>query len=236
MENMRSPAEKDPLSKNSGTKKSGWLKTLGITLGAAVLAAFLAVMAIQYWIFPAAFRPVTLSVEEERVLEQKIDRLNAFQPVSPASENNRPGRGEPPEPERYSEEGSKREISFSEREFNAMIAKNTDLGDKLAIDFSGDLASLKLLVPLDPEFPVFGGRTLKVTAGIELAYLSGKPVVKLRGVSLWGVPLPNAWLGNIKNVDLVKEYGNQEGFWNSFSSGIEDIKVEDGSLRIRLKP
>jgi hypothetical protein len=50
-----------------------------------------------------------------------------------------------------------------------------------------------------------------------------------------GVPIPNAWLGNIKNVDLVREFGGQGGFWDLFSEGVEDLRISEGSLTIRLK-
>ena len=56
----------------------------------------------------------------------------------------------------------------------------------------------------------------------------------MKGVSVWGVPIPNAWLGGLKNIDLVKEFGSSEGFWKSFAEGIEDIRVEDGKLLIQL--
>ena len=57
----------------------------------------------------------------------------------------------------------------------------------------------------------------------------------LKGVSLWGVPIPNAWLGGLKNVDLVKEFGAQRGFWQAFAAGVENIRVEEGNLSIKLK-
>jgi hypothetical protein len=218
-------------------KGPAWVKVLGITVGAGLIASIVVIIALKYFIFPTSFTPVTLSAKEEKVLAGKIERLGEFSP-SGASKDRRGDAKEssPLEPEAYTEEGAKREIEFSEKEFNALIAKNTDLANKLAVDFSGDLASVKLLVPLDPDFPVLGGKTLKVTAGVELAYTNGKPVVKLRGVSLWGVPMPNAWLGNIKNVDLIQEYGNDKGFWHGFAEGIESIQVEEGRLRIKLKP
>jgi len=116
-----------------------------------------------------------------------------------------------------------------------MLARNTDLADKMAIDLSDNLASVKIIIPMDPEFPMFGGKTLKVNAGAELSYKDGRPIVILKGVSLWGVPVPNAWLGNLKNVDLVNEFGGDEGFWKSFSEGIDNIEIQDGELRIKLK-
>jgi hypothetical protein len=50
-----------------------------------------------------------------------------------------------------------------------------------------------------------------------------------------GVPMPNAWLGGIKNIDLVKEFGEDKGFWKAFADGVEDIKIKEGHLRIKLK-
>ena len=50
-----------------------------------------------------------------------------------------------------------------------------------------------------------------------------------------GVPIPNAWLGGIKNIDLVKEFGADKGFWKTFSDGVENIKIEEGRLKIKLK-
>ena len=118
---------------------------------------------------------------------------------------------------------------------NALLAKNTDLAKKLAIDLSDDLVSAKLLVPVDEDFPVFGGKILRVRTGVVFAYNKGKPVIILKGITIMGVPIPNAWLGGIKNMDLVKEFGAENGFWKTFSEGIEDIKVEEGRLKIKLK-
>ncbi|MDA3898825.1 MAG: hypothetical protein PF482_22010 [Desulfobacteraceae bacterium] len=41
--------------------------------------------------------------------------------------------------------------------------------------------------------------------------------------------------GNIKNVDFVKEFGSDTGFWKSFAEGIDKIEIKEKSLLIRLK-
>jgi hypothetical protein len=209
-----------------------------------VLATVLLSLGGSYWflktyVFAREFKPVELSAREEQVLDGKLRELG-YQPAGPADTT---GAARPEEfdaqgvlkPERYSEVGARREIEFSERELNALLANNTDLARKLAIDLSGDLVSAKLLVPMEPDFPVLGGKTLRFNAGLELAYLKQRPVVVLKGVSVMGVPIPNAWLGGVKNVDLVGEFGADPGFWQSLSDGIENIRVEDGRIRIKLK-
>ena len=116
-----------------------------------------------------------------------------------------------------------------------MLAKNTELANKLAIDLSDNLVSAKLLLDVDPDFPVLGGKTIKVTGGMELRLVNSRPSAVLKGISVWGVPLPNAWIGHIKNVDLVQEFGEAGGFWQALNEGVEKIEVRDGRLLIQLK-
>ncbi|MFZ0240921.1 MAG: hypothetical protein WAL90_04680 [Desulfobacterales bacterium] len=220
----------------------GFLKTALIIVAVAAVTSLLTVWLTARYLFPREFQPVTLAAREKAALQAKLDRLDPALPAGPAAHEPTAGRAatkRPPagplEPEPYSEKGARREVTFTERELNALLANNTDLARKLAIDLSGDLASAKLLVPLDPDMPFFGGKTLKVAAGMELRFAEGRPVVALKGVSLWGVPIPNAWLGGIKNLDLVKEYGGQGGFWQAFAAGVADIRIEKDRLIIRLR-
>jgi hypothetical protein len=206
-----------------------------------VLLAILLTLGITLWVgyrtlFPGEFTPVTLSVREQSILDEKLQYLEALQGSPAVKKKASPSSREPIlKPEPYSEAGASREISFSEKELNALIATNTDLASRLAIDLSDDLASAKLLVPVDPSAPLLGGKTVKLTAGVEVRYADGKPVVVLKGVSVWGVPLPNAWLGGMKNIDLVQEFGTEQGFWQAFAEGVDEIEVKEGKVRIRLK-
>jgi len=197
-----------------------------------VIVAIALTACITYWllanyVFLKEFEPVQLKAREQQELQSKLKAIGI--------ESQGPGSEAPLEPERYSEVGAKREIAFTERELNAMLAKNTDLARKLAIDLSDNLVSAKLLIPLEEDFPILGGKTLRVNAGVELAFRESRPVVVLKGISVMGVPIPNAWLGNLKNVDIVREFGDDQGFWKNFADGVEDIHVEDGRMMIRLK-
>lgn len=240
----------DELQELLGTQKPpakqpsnhSWLKVLGIVVVASVVSTLVALCVVYFYLFPGSFKPVTLSVSEEQALESKLEQfesvprtkvLHKERPLS--KEASQSGSQEDMQPEIYDETDASREIILTERELNALLAKNTDLAPRLAIDLSQDLASAKLLIPLDEEFPLLGGKTLKVTAGLNLAYRDSKPIVALRGISIWGVPIPNAWLGNMKNVDLIQEFGDQNGFWGSFAEGIDEVEVSDGQLRVKLK-
>jgi hypothetical protein len=208
------------------------LVTMAVTIGGTYWF-------VKTYVFAREFKPVELSVKEEQVLENKLRALGYDVDVkSPERLEDQSAdiddRGFL-KPERYTEDGARREVSFNERELNALLAKNTDLAKKLAIDLSDDLVSAKLLLPLEEDFPVLGGKTLRLNAGVEMAYAGEKPVIVLKGVSVMGVPVPNAWLGGLKNIDLVGEFGADEGFWKSFSDGVENIQVEDGRIRVRLR-
>jgi len=222
------------------------MQVLGIVVASVCVAVIGTALVIKIFLFPAPFEPVVLSASEEEQLAAKLEVFEGLggegndslkPPSSPRKDKQQPALTEDRAlaPEKYSEEGVSREISFSERELNAMIARNTDLADKLAVDLAENMISVKLLVPLDPDFPMLGGKTLRVSAGAELAYREARPVVVLKGVSVMGVPMPNAWLGGLKNIDLVSEFGSGEGFWKTFSDGVDSIGVADGSLNVSLK-
>lgn len=212
------------------------MHVIGMILISMCIAIFATAFAIKIFLFPTPFKPVELSPQEEQHLATKLQIFEGVSqsPPSTTADGEIDKKGNL-KPEQYSEEGASHEIKFNERELNALLAKNTDLADKLAIDLAKDMISMKLLIPMDPDFPVLGGKTLKVNAGAELAYRSGKPVIKLKGVSVMGVPMPNSWLGGLKNIDLIEEYAADEGFWQAFADGVESISIQEGSLSIQLK-
>ncbi|MBL1319652.1 MAG: arginine N-succinyltransferase [Methylophaga sp.] len=211
------------------------MSTFKVILLTIFVTAVVTFFAVKYYLSPRPFTPVELSQQEVVRLNTKLQQFGlptlASSNGSALTDSDQPAL----EPEAYSEEGAKREISFSEKELNALLARNTDLADKVAIDLADNLASAKIIIPLDPDFPILGGKTLKVTGGAEFAFTDGRPVVILKGVSVWGVPIPNSWLGNLKNVDLVSEFGGDEGFWKSFAEGVSNIQIEQGQLKIELK-
>lgn len=226
-------------------RSPGCLSIIGLILLTALITVGATLWVINNQWFSKNFTPVELSASEDNILAGKLEAISNFgatpdtdkeqsstvfitndKEATPASDNM--------EPEIYFEDDSKRRIELTERELNALLAKNTDMAEQLVIDLSDNAASVKLLIDLDPDFPFLGGKTLKVSSGADLSYSGDRPVVILKGVSVWGVPIPNAWLGGLKNIDLVSEFGGGDGFWKSFADGIEDIRVEDQKLLIQL--
>ena len=208
-----------------------------------VLATIFVTAAVTFWlvrtfIYAKDFKPVELSIEEQQTLNSKL-KLLGYEPQPVTYKDDELASRETDEqwlrPEPYDEANANREVSFSERELNAIVAKNRDLAKKLAVDLSDDLISARLLLPLDQDFPVLGGKTLRVSAGVEMAFRNARPVVILKGVSIMGIPLPSAWLGGLKNIDLISEFGDAKGFWHGFAEGVDSIQVKEGRFRVKLK-
>lgn len=222
---MSTEPTQENVTPTNNAASNGW-RTFGIVMITVILTTVIGYWVVTTYLFPSKFTPVELDQGEQQQLEQKLKRIGISSTSSQQATL---------EPQPYSEAGASREIFLSERELNSMLAKNTDLASKLAIDLSDNLASARLLVHLDEDFPFLGGNTVKLSAGMELSLSEGKPIAILRGVSAWGVPLPNAWMGNMKNINLIEEFGESGGFWQAINDGVEEIDVEDGKLRIKLK-
>lgn len=215
-----------------GSRSFGCLSILGIILLTIIVTVAGTLWLINSRVFASEFKPVKLNDKEQTILSAKIDAIG--QQAEPAQTDAANPQPQEIQPERYKEDDSRRRIELSERELNALLAENTDLAEQLVVDLADDVASVKLLIDLDPDFPFIGGKTLKVSSGATVSYAQNRPVVVLQGVSVWGVPMPNAWLGGLKNIDLIEEFGAADGFWSAFADGIDDIRVEDGKLLLQL--
>lgn len=222
---MPSHPEPTPLKE----QRFGCLHVLLLVTAAVVVTAAGTFFLTKVWL-SSEFKPVQLSAGEERELNAKLEKLEPGGAKTPTGE-----KEDRLEPETYRETDEDREVTLTEREVNALIARNTDLARKVAVDLADDLVSIRLLVPVDEDFPFLGGQTLRLKAGVELAMEGGRPRVVPKGISLMGVPLPNAWIGGVKNIDLVREFEAEGGFWKTFADGVDHIRVKEGELRLRLR-
>jgi hypothetical protein len=212
-----------------------WLKLFLIITAATTLAFLLGLWLANSLLFHGKFTPTALNTTEQRNLDNKLSSLKKFRDkISPDPDPGKPSTNTL-QSMPYNENGASRDIFFTERELNGLLGRNPDLANRFVINLSDNLASGLLLIPFADEFPLVGGKKLQVTAGLAIAYNNGRPEIRLKGVSIWGVPIPNAWLGNMKNVDLVQEFGNKDGFWSTFAEGVAEIKIKEGRLHLRLK-
>ncbi|WP_445775671.1 arginine N-succinyltransferase [Shewanella sp.] len=248
---MRALSNHSLASRYKHTGASG-ITLLLIIFVTVLITIGLTFFVIRTYIFPSPMTQVTLNAKEEQQLDNKLTQLgwqldssarapsnsthasNALKHRTSINDNPINDNGELT-PQAYREYDADRQVTFSEKEVNAMIGRNPDFAKRVAIDFSNNLASATMLIPIPHDFPVMAGEILRVNTGLDIRLdANRRPVVALVGVSLMGVPLPNAWLGNMKNVNLVSEFGDR-GFWNAFADGVDDIQIRDGELYIKLR-
>ncbi len=199
------------------------------------------VAAGAFWIwqnlYAQPFQAVELTQPEKKILAQKLNVLeNSAR--KPGDRQNNQGEIDYSDdilrPEAYSEKNASREIFLTERELNSFI-KDPGIAKNVAVDLSDDQLSVKIRMPLDEDFPILGGKTIKLHMGTTLAYSDNNLVVIMNGISVGGVPIPSAWWGGIKNKNLVSYFGGNNGFWDTLSAGISDFRITDGKLYVKLK-
>lgn len=214
------------------SKITGFIKSIIKTFIIIIITVAITIWAVTAYLFPNEFNPVQLSQKEQHVLSKKLENIGI---TKGSMHKSNIDHRETLKPEAYKEDMTSQELYFSEREINALIANNTDLASKLAIDLDDDLISAKLRFPLDQDMPFFGGKILNASAGVEFKYTDGKPAIILKGLTIWGIAVPNAWIGGLRNIDLIQEFGEDDGFWQSFANGIDGIKIMNEHITIKLK-
>jgi len=180
--------------------------------------------------------PVALTPAELSVLDAKLARLRE------AAVGTAPVAAEAPDragaeqdaaviPEVYEEDPEHRQLRFTERELNAAIARDPALAGRVAVRLSPGQVSSSFLVDVPEELPLLGGRRLRVQAGLLLVTEGERVQARLIGVTVAGVPLPNAWLGGLKGTDLLEGSG-----LGGLGAGIETVEVGEGWVALRLAP
>lgn len=210
--------QEDPKARKS-LRLSVVMALLALTV---VLTVVITLFVAKFWLFQPAMDPVDLNPREEAELETKLQVLQSASDQESVS------------PEPYSEQSADRVIYFTQRELNALIATEPDLARRAAVHLSEDMISANFLVTLPQDLPILGGKTVKVSAGLQVAYSQGRPSIIIQGVSLMGIPVPSAWLGGLKGRDLVQYQGQGGELWQAFGRGIADLQVKDGQLKVEL--
>ena len=166
--------------------------------------------AAAYWWHNRPITPVVLNATEQQSLNQKMEVVE--------KRNYQPGD---------------KIITLSERELNALIHRNTGLGDKVKFELANNAIHAQIRTELDEDIPVIGGQVLKMKARFLLKDAHQHPAIILDDVTVWGISLPNVWLAELKGQNLIADLGiTSEG--NTSSSGIKDIQVTDGQIIIEL--
>lgn len=241
-----------------------------ILLGCMLLTALFTSWWIRHTFHAKPYQPTELSQTEEVALEGKLQALEASAPapqsVRPRLSGELPGRssreidaevarlakaaGEAPASARPwidplgDDEGTdeeRRHLVITERELNGILHSNTDLADRVRIELREDTIRAGALIPFSDDALLFAGKTLRCKLTIR-AYLdeNKRLAVFITDVTVGGIPVPNAWVGDIKNCNLVASPDPADprqrapGGMNRFADGIRDFKISDKRIEIWL--
>ncbi|HYF35802.1 MAG TPA: hypothetical protein VD994_10960 [Prosthecobacter sp.] len=201
-------------------RRKVFLTVLTVFLLGCGIAAATTAWWVKHNFYASAIRPVTLSSAEQQALDAKLQVLQ-----TPAATPRQPT----PE-ERH------RTLTISQKEINAYLA-NQNLGDKVRVELGHDRVTATVIVPFpqDAGLPLISGTTLRVTLALDAAMAADKKfTVKLSDVRVGGISVPNAWLGDIKGVNLVAENVERDPALQQFLTGIQEMEIRPEGLRVLL--
>lgn len=211
-----------------GSPRSSWKQPAIIIIGSIIVCCALTAFGTAWWVkrnfYASALKPVSLSPTEQITFEKKVADLELASELP---------QGKEVEALPDAEIAS-RTLTLTSREMNAFLAQQ-GLGEQVKIDLTRHRLTAHFLLPIDENAPLLGGVTLRLRLAFSaLLNDSGKLELKVADVSVGGVPIPNAWLGDIKGLDLIASDLGQDPTLERLVSGIKEFEIQDGALRVLL--
>lgn len=226
--------------------RSPWVLGCGALLLALLLV--IAGVAATLWWIQRPIRPVVLSPQEQVTVEKKIRELEggtipltpaaASAPAASATAASAPLPSEALAASTPASDGStyvpgSKTLRLTDREINGLLNQNTDLGDKVRLEFAKDAVNAYLAIPIPEDFPVGAGTIFRMRGRFRVSIGGqGQPYAILEDITIFGLSLPKAWLGGIKGENLLGEALGGEG---AVLQGVKSLKVEPGALVLEVE-
>lgn len=215
------------LSDATSLPPASWKKKLLIIFAIILGCCGLTAIATAWWVkrnfYASPLRPVSLTQQEKQVFNEKVSAINGSQSPTPVGKS-----------VEQSEFDEKRTLTLSEKEINAFLNEK-GMGDRVNVELSEGGVQATALVPVDKDVPVLGGKTIRLA--IALAGNMGadlQPAFRITDVSIGGVPVPNAWLGDLKGVNLLASNIESDPIVKRFLAGIREFEFKKGAIRVLL--
>ncbi|MBX7207647.1 MAG: hypothetical protein K1X78_05025 [Verrucomicrobiaceae bacterium] len=224
---MNTPSASSP-SAPSPRPGSSWGKKLLIVLLVLLACCGITAAATAWWVkrnvYASPFKPVSLTQAEQKAYDEKVGVLNAGGSTATISTNG----------DKNAASDDKRTLVVTDKEINAWIATQ-GLGDQIKVDLGDGSAAATLIAPVDKDVPVIGGKTFRIRVGLATgAKADGSVSLAVSDVSIGGVPVPNAWLGDLKGVNLLADKTGRDPVVKRFLAGIREFQIKSGEIRVRL--
>jgi hypothetical protein len=162
---------------------------------------------------PASLETVELSQEE---LDQLQERVSAFQQA-------------------LDRQDKQQELVLSEREVNALIARDPNMKGKVQARIEGNRIRGQISWPLEDVGPLkLGGRYLNGLATLGVSLTNGQLAVVVDDVEVNGKPLPAPLMKELKKKNLAQEALKNPKTLENIEK-FESIEVRDGKLILKNK-
>ena len=215
---METPTYYAPATPSGLSTKKVILIILGVILVTGGIAAATTAWWVKHTLYPAPIQPVTLTAQEQAVLDDKLHLITTPAPASM-----------PVDPDL-----AKRTLVITEREVNAYLAKQK-LGESVQVNFEEGAVSSVIILTAPEDFPFVAGQKIRMRLTFGTSMNPGQKLsFILNDVSLGGISLPNAWLADLKGVDLIARNIETDPGLQRFLAGIQQFEVHEGALRVLL--
>lgn len=207
--------------------RSSWKKKALIVTGIVFGTATIAVAGTAWWVkhnvYASPFSPVVLNASEQSALDQKVQilRQSSTAAEAPAAQ--------------VDPETAKRTLTVTDREINAFLEQQ-GLGEQIKVSLGNGGGTATFLVPLSSDGVPGSGPTLRIGVTLGAKMDAGKKfALSISDVSVGGVPLPNAWLGNLKGLNMLSDSPvSEDPAFKAFVAGIRDFSIQAGQMRVVL--
>lgn len=231
---MEPPSATPPPSARQGLSTR---QILLIIFGGILLVSALVSAAVIGWFHynfnPAPMKPVVLSEVEKQAFTTKLSALGdpAMAPVLLKFPANAPASAPAPAVPAGLENKT---IILTEREVNAYLASQ-NLGENIQVSFGEGRLNTAIIVEIPPDFPILPGQKVRarITFGTGLTP-EHKLSLVFNDLNVGGISLPNAWLGDLKGVDLIAENLQRDPALQRFLSGIRSLEIHPEGARVIL--
>lgn len=220
------PPAGDPAGTPIPKRRPWLLYGCGLVLGLVLLVC--ATVAITVWYIQRPIKPVVLSAAETAAVETKLQNFSeptgeVKRTLIPEAEKTQTETDRPYVP------GSK-VLRLTERELNGLLNANTDLGNTVRLEFGRDAINAYVAAPIPEDVPILGGKMFRARGRFRVAVTNGAaPYLILEDVTVFGLSLPQAWLGGLKGQNLLADaMGERNGA--PVLKGIKSLRVEPGAL------
>ena len=85
-------------------------------------------------------------------------------------------------------------------------------------------------MPDEAEF--FPGKTLRANIFLKVELQAEHLELRIQKFTISGFSVPSAWMGDLKNVDLMDEFLGGSDFAKAFARGLKSLEVGEDYIRV----